>query len=137
MTFVWLLVGALLGVLVRTAILLRSISRRPRWEAAGTCGVDAGLLMLCDPCYVLHRRREEHAGIVVREGLLDPCFGATWSDFCDRLVERPGVTQFQGQGWTSAVVISGFGGDGRYPVSIARDSRGLVVAVMVDFTRGQ
>lgn len=125
------------------------------WEPAGKVGVDAGLLMLVDPGYVLHKDKPIGKGTkLVRTSPLDPAFGKDWHDFCDKLEEaRPdrtvgglempqmplqnAVTQIQSAepgSWCSAVVIGGFGGDGIYPVSVRRDARGLVEAVKVEFS---
>jgi hypothetical protein len=97
-----------------------------RWQQVGYVGVDAGLVILADPCYLADGK-----------GPL-----ANWGAFCDRLdaaeyfaggdgpdawtyqVDEPGVT--------GVVVRSGYG-DGRYPVYVRRDADGLPVAAMVVF----
>lgn len=114
------------------------------FERVGTVGVDAGMLMVVDPCYVLHRKRREFQG---HEGGLDPAFGKDWPDFCDAVMSEPGsgpehypvcktVAQVQSKepgSWVSAVVVGGFGGDGRYPVYVKHDGRGNTRAILVDF----
>lgn len=125
------------------------------WSRAGTIGVDAGLVMIVDPCYVLHRKP---TGEVVNPAHghhdgLDPCFGEDWGGFCDKLqedgedrvvggIEMPAmpvqrdVTQIQskqGDSWCSAVVAGCFGGDGLYPVYVRRGPDGFVESLKVVF----
>lgn len=127
-----------------------SSSSSARWEKAGEVDVDAGLLWLGDPCYVLHKNDSDRA----------PDLGASWEQFCARLEEREGeseddnclpAVQFyhvdQGEeaaapaGVRSApglgVVVSSFGGDGTFPVEVLRDRDGCVLGVRVMFQESE
>lgn len=85
-----------------------------KWETIGTVGVDAGLIMIGDPCYVAHDSHPDH-----------PVHH--WSDFCN-LIEK-------GDHWNigdGVVVTSGYG-DGEYPVQIRRAKDGRIAEVRVRF----
>ena len=115
------------------------------WEHVGQIGVDAGLCMVGDPSYVLHRGKEvgDTKGCPVSP--LSPEFGRHWHDFCDKVASRvhgdqlfdfkgtplpPGFAQV-GNGF--AVVTSTGFGDGVYPVYVRKDVEGRVEAVKVIF----
>lgn len=92
------------------------------WEKVGVVGVDAGVLWLGDPCYVLH---------------VDPpptAIGGSWAEFCARLGDRRAV-QFdydRGHPGLGVVVSAGYG-DGLYGVEVRRTSDGAIAAVRVVF----
>jgi hypothetical protein len=73
----------------------------------GVVGVDAGLVIIGDPGYLIHTEPEN-------------TLGKDWEEFCDLLAEEEGPTikQFTfplGNPGLAVVVSSGFG-DGMYPV---------------------
>ena len=86
--------------------------KRDGWQLAGHCAVDAGLIMICDPCYV---HKEDG-------GCSSAPFSGTWDDFCAWLAEdnyplvkkMPFTLGHEGAG---VVMSSGFG-DGVYPVYV-------------------
>ena len=93
-----------------------------RREQIGTVGVDAGLIWVGEPCYILHTESTPKS------------IGVDWSDFCERLhdadtQEFPFDRGHAGLG----VVVGGFGGDGCYPVFVERNSTGLVTRIVVEF----
>lgn len=73
----------------------------------GAIGVDAGLVWLGDPCYILHPNKMPKA------------LGKDWGEFCDTLkYNGPTVQSYNydmGHEGLGVVVSSGFG-DGTYPV---------------------
>ena len=73
----------------------------------GVVGVDAGLMIIGDPGYLIHTKPE-------------PSLGKDWDEFCDIISEEksPAMKQFnfpQGNPGLAVIVSSGFG-DGVYPV---------------------
>lgn len=83
------------------------------WEKVGVAGVDAGLIWIGDPCYVLGADLSEH-----------PYMG-DWIKFCDALEAAPNRDVVQhnyaiGHAGIGVSVSSGYG-DGCYPVFIKRD----------------
>lgn len=99
----------------------------PDLEFIGTIGVDAGCVMVGDPCY--------HVGDDTdgREHM-----GKTWSEFCEKwllkrplqdVVKIPYPLGHEGQG---IVVTSGWG-DGVYPVYIKRGEENRIAAIVIDF----
>ncbi len=87
------------------------------WYQVGKVCVDAGLIWLGDPCYVLPDNTS-----------LNP--GANWEEFCNKLGEAKTKEWDNGIGVT---VESGYG-DGEYPVYVQYDSYGRVKAVKIEFT---
>lgn len=83
----------------------------------GTVGVDAGLLWIGDPCYVLG----EDASHGVKE----------WSEFCDKLNHSEDVQEPLGDGIGLAVAT--LYGDGTYPVYGTYNARGELTGFRVDF----
>jgi hypothetical protein len=95
--------------------------REKGWFKAGTVGVDAGLVWVGDPCYVMG----DDASHRVRD----------WSEFCRRLDESHDKDGFsQPLGPITGVVVSSGYGDGEYPVMVARNRDGRVAAALVVFT---
>lgn len=89
----------------------------------GHAFVDAGLLWVGDPCYIM--------------GNDASCQVANWKEFCD-LTERPDL--MRGRGGCSEPLGKGIGfavrtgwGDGSYPVTITVSSGGPVTSVTVTF----
>ncbi len=99
------------------------------WEKVGVVGVDAGLIWLGDPCYIIHSTDE------------NPDLGKDWGEFCSRLYPNDGnqhddgVRQWMiGEGHAGLGVTVGSGhGDGVYDVQVQRDQWGRVMRVMIDF----
>lgn len=76
------------------------------WTKVGVIGVDAGVVWLGDPCYILHKDS------------LPIALGNSWPEFVERLVS-PAV-QFnydKGHAGLGVVVSAGFG-DGIYDVFV-------------------
>ena len=93
-------------------------------EKIGSLFVDAGIVMVGDPCYTLPddaSHREEVA--------------KDWSKFCDATFANglagKGYSKPLGDG-TSIVVESGYG-DGEYPVYVERDPSGRISRLVVEF----
>lgn len=114
------------------------------WIYAGEVAVDAGIIMLGDPCYHLHTELENR----------HKDFGTDWSDFCDKLYvpdgsidcDVPGIDHkvkmpisklerngFHQIGNASSVVVSSGYGDGCYPVYVRKNFEGRVAEVKVVF----
>ena len=94
------------------------------WEQAGKVGVDAGLLWLGDPCYIIGSDASRKWN--------------TWDAFCDSLRARhdeTGVTQynFSKEHTGLGVVVSTGYGDGMYPVEVRRNRRGRIAEVRIIF----
>ncbi len=98
-----------------------ALSIQSEKQLVGKVAVDAGVLMISDPGYVLHK------------GSLHKGFGRSWSEFVGKLVGKPGERGVTQIGKNVAVVVGGFGGDGVYPVYVRRDRRGLVCELSVRF----
>lgn len=94
------------------------------WEQVGVVGVDAGLVWLGDPCYILHTRKPK-------------AIGKDWGDFA-RTLDRGSDTQQmnhdKGHPGLGVIVTSGYG-DGEYPVEVRRLEDGTIAEVRVVFVR--
>ena len=81
------------------------------WNKVGNIGVDAGLVWVGDPCYILHR-----------EDGLPNTLGNNWGEFCDTLINEPNplAKSFKydiGHEGLGVCVSSGLG-DGTYDVFV-------------------
>jgi len=88
----------------------------------GEIGVDAGLIWIGDPCYILHKENEEKPKAI----------GKDWIDFCTKLDNI--ATQFNynlGHKGLGVCVSSGWG-DGTYDV-MAEIKDGRVKKVWINF----
>jgi hypothetical protein len=87
----------------------------------GDCYVDAGLIWIGDPCYVMGS--DSDSGV------------DKWCDFCDKLHATPhGCNNYSaplGAG-TGLAITSGYG-DGRYPVHIKKNHEGRVISATITF----
>ncbi len=106
------------------------------WNKVGKVAVDAGLLWIGDPCYILFRDPPDD-------------LGADWQEMVKRIFERekdtPGVAQFHCQpreeGFTAqfsalGVTVSTGYGDGVYDVEARMDEEtGRVAEVRVVFIK--
>lgn len=94
------------------------------WRKVGSFGVDAGLVWIGDPCYILHTEKEPPKSI-----------GENWSDFCNRLGnDYPTKKSFgfnMGHEGLGMCLSTGWG-DGFYPV-YARILNGRVMQIFIDF----
>ncbi len=82
----------------------------------GTISVDSGCIWIGDPAYFINKD--------------------DWDEFCDLIEDNNGLQEIYhnnidktGKG----VVISNFGGDGRYRVKIIRNKEGTVEKAIIDF----
>ena len=96
------------------------------WEKVGVVGVDAGLVWLGDPCYILHARKPK-------------AIGKDWGDLAKSLDLRLGNDAVQmnydkGHPGLGVIVTSGYG-DGEYPVEVRRLEDGTIAEVRVVFVR--
>lgn len=96
------------------------------WEKVGVVGVDAGLIWLSDPCYIIHNEEKNED------------LGENWGEFCDKLLvadAKDGTRQWHtnmGHPGLGVTVSSGWG-DGVYDVKVQRNSYGRIMRVMIDF----
>jgi len=98
-------------------------------EQVGVVGVDSGQLVVMDPCYIRPddpnaspEDLEEHRGNVSRIG--------------NMVVEDTALQLNYERGHRGlAVGISGFGGDGCYPVFVEKDETGRVRRIVVELER--
>jgi len=100
-------------------------------ELVGRIGVDAGIVMIGDPCYQLHKTAEE---------LQCSGFAGDWQQFVDLLdlnnaPDTIPIGPMAPTGSARAIVVGGFGGDGIFPVYIRRDAEGAVSELIVRFKR--
>lgn len=83
-----------------------------KFETVGYIGVDAGLLMLIDPCHVVSQNQ--------------------WTDFYKEFAVKAkdeiGVAQLYG-----GIVVQTPHRDGLYPVEILRDQGGRIIEVRILF----
>ena len=99
----------------------------PRKELVGRFSVDTGMVLIGDPVNWLFTTPR--------------AVGGSWEKFCEKLrdagqpdsLEVPFEKNPTGN---AGILISGFGGDGTFPVYIERDESGLVVSLTVEFRRG-
>jgi hypothetical protein len=86
----------------------------------GMCAVDAGLVMIGDPCY-------SHCNSVWPY--------KDWQAFCADIEKLDAAKQIKFKAGHSGfgVVIGNFGGDGSYPVFVEKDKDGRVVGAMIRF----
>jgi hypothetical protein len=92
-------------------------------ELVGTVYVDAGIVMVGDPCYTLPD-----------EGSSRNETAKNWPTFCDALETNEGPKSvFKPFGSGTAVVVSSGWGDGEYPVYVTRNREGRIASVRVDF----
>lgn len=83
----------------------------------GTVGVDAGLLMIIDPCYVKYIK-SIHSD-------------EKWSEFCD-IVGASGNDTHNGIALNDGLVFSSGYGDGEYTVYGYKDDEGNIMKVEID-----
>jgi hypothetical protein len=94
------------------------------WEEVGGLSVDAGIIWLGDPCYLVDAPHQPDANEF-----------RDWGAFCSKTA---GMTTHQafdhpaGHPGKGLVVSTGYG-DGHYPVSIRRAPDGRVAEVRVQF----
>ena len=94
------------------------------WKQVGEVGVDAGLMWLGDPCYIIGNDASRKWN--------------TWDAFCDSLRDKhdkTGVTQynFSKERTGLGVAVSTGYGDGVYPVEVKRNHEGRIAEVRIVF----
>jgi len=90
------------------------------WERIGAIPVDSGTLMISDPCYAAEN--------VTGHGHSSNA----WREFCEMMAQN----RIDDEGHMAVKfghVITGFGGDGFYPVYVKRDELGNVTELRVKF----
>ena len=96
------------------------------WERVGQVAVDAGQIIVCDPCYIY-----ESESAVQRE-----VGGSRWADY-HAFLKRIGFFDAgrgtQQIGVEAAVVVTSGDGDGVYDVFVARTKDGRVAELKVVF----
>lgn len=90
-------------------------------EKVGTIMVDAGIVMVGDPCYSLPD-----------DGSFRTEIARDWGQFCDALYGAKGALNRTPLGPGVSVVVSS-GGDGAFPVYVQRDAAGRVTQLIVKF----
>jgi len=104
-----------------------------RWEEVGSIGVDAGIVWLGDPCYILHRNDPAEQDSAPAD------IGVSWHDFCERInargIYRTGVAAFSHDAGYSGMglCVSTAYGDGEYPVYVKRNRFGRIAEVKIVF----
>ena len=89
-----------------------------KWERVGVCAVDSGTIMFGDPCY----QKDE------------PIPGKDWKGFCNAMGDKDTLQLAFKRGHEGlGVAISGFGGDGCYPVYVKRSVTGMVIEAKIVF----
>lgn len=92
----------------------------------GNVSVDAGLMWIGDPCYIIHAEK-------VAKSL-----GNDWIEFAHGLRGQDfrEYSHDSGAGGLG-VVVGSFGGDGVYPVYAETNERGRVLRVTVEFEESE
>jgi hypothetical protein len=97
------------------------------WELIGHAAVDAGMIMICDPCYFIKDKNEEPYG----------GRGKTWYEFLDKydFAQQPEQMFFDEKKTHPGlgVVIGTPHGDGVFPVFVKRGSDGLISEMKICF----
>lgn len=93
-------------------------------KKVGTIGVDAGLVWIGDPCYILHKEDNDQPESI----------GKDWSEFCDKIggnesVSFPFNLGHEGLG----VCVHTLHGDGSYDVMAEVDGNGRISKISIDF----
>ena len=97
--------------------------KQDKWKLVGRFGVDAGIVWIGDPCYIIHTDE------------MPKTIGKDWGEFCNLLGDDyPTMKSF---GFTKdtdglGVCLSTGYGDGEYPV-YARIEQGRIVQIYIDF----
>jgi hypothetical protein len=92
-------------------------------QQVGTVMVDAGIIMIGDPCYTLPDDGS-HRDEVARD----------WQKFVDKIYDgQPSFDAATPFGRGTAIVIPSGAGDGEYPVYVNKDRNGYVTSVTVSF----
>lgn len=92
-----------------------------KWEHVGNCNVDAGLIWIGDPCYIIPNSRWKE-----------------WGDFCYelfKLKDPVNAVQFAhdlGHSGLGVCVSSGYG-DGTYPVYVRKNGEGRIIEAKILF----
>ncbi len=96
----------------------------PKWEKAGVCGVDSGLIWIGDPCYCVTPDAGDHPA-------------QTWSEFCKRADLKHQHTEGFSQ-WNYNNRTKGLGvcitvdNDGIYAVYVKK-KKGIVTEAKIVF----
>lgn len=97
------------------------------FEIAGHITVDAGLIWVGDPCYIIVDEDEPRPKEL----------GSNWGDFCNKIFNHSEgcVTSFGHSNGNAGMglAISTLYGDGVYPVYVQRNQNGRVRCVLIDF----
>lgn len=109
--------------MARTAMRRMTIERLQR---IGTVGVDAGMLYLGDPCYVI----DAPLGRRAWDQFLKEIGGPEGYLESHAVVEGEAVT---GQRFPAGLVVVSGGGDGEYPVYAEFDGEGRIARLVIDF----
>lgn len=108
------------------------------WEHIGDIGVDTGMVIVADPCYL---REERQLAVETRRAIEitgTPSLLTDWLAFCrsftgtDHHTKMYKVFEQLPCGGQAITVRSGYG-DGLYPVYIRRDREGLPAELRVVF----
>lgn len=109
------------------------VKRKLMKRLIGTCGVDAGMLMMVDPCYVQGEQALAHwpewGKFLTASGMQKD---DKWPEHGIVPINRP-ESQFDGK--AVGVVVHTYAGDGEYPVYAWFDEDGKITKVEVNFTR--
>lgn len=95
------------------------------WERVGSAGVDAGIILIADPCYVIRDPGDPPYAPFQNYGQL--------MDEIDKQDKEKGGNRVYPMPGALGVVVGGFGGDGVYPVYVQRDETGRVIAATIRF----
>ena len=100
-----------------------SLNNHGDWRLVGHFGVDAGLVWIGDPCYILHKTDKEKPKEI----------GKNWHDFCNKV--NGSATSFNydmGHEGLGVCMQTGYG-DGTYPV-YARFEGNDPMQIFIDFS---
>lgn len=97
-----------------TTVTKKAKAKKETWQTIGTVGVDSGMLMLCDPCYIVGKGKSSPADSM--QAPLQAEFEKSWDDFCDRLGYTYAQLNYNGGHAGLGVVFHSGLGDGEYAV---------------------
>ena len=96
------------------------------WRQVGRTGVDAGMILITDPCYVV-RNPGDHQYQPFRS------YEELWEQLGLGDTSKPAYQCTNENGADIGVVVGNFGGDGVYPVYVEVGPHGRVRAAMILF----
>lgn len=96
------------------------ITRKSKWETVGEISVDAGMVIVGDPCYFATPDADQHPA-------------ETWEEFCELTAGSDATQLHHKLGHAGLGVVVRISGDGVYPVEVRRNEEGRIAEMRVRF----